>query len=194
MTSLAQEAKRATTKKSSLKSSLKPGLKTRLLSSIQVASDEENFAQFTDDDFRASEFKTPESTHVGSGEKPKIFLNVKRGIPSDAAREKMVLGESLHNLKNVDPDRYRKLQQAALSSSEYRAWAHRSYKRSIDEYGEDRGFSEWHDQSRFDQVIGGFLFAGDEDLPTMKAWNRETLPFGEPFKKELLKLERDLNK
>ena len=186
-------AKAATKRAGPRKKKLR-GLKDQLLDSVQVATTKESINEFKADDFRFSETKFGEDNP--SGGKPKIFLNEVKMINAGATgnfRQKSILGESLHNLKNVDPVRYRRLEKAAIASPEYRRWAQESYKRAVGE-GETRDIDAWHRHSRFDQVIGGFIFAGDEDLPTMKNWSRTDLPFGEPLTKELTKLAKELGK
>ena len=81
-------------------------------------------------------------------------------------------------------------------------WAAESFQHvtsPIDEEGkpkrtediEQRPFEEWYPKSRFDQVMGGYLFGGDPDIPSMKTWNRD-LPYGDEFITELEILRKDL--
>lgn len=170
----------------------KPGLRQRLLSSVNLASD--SSTEFAPDDFRWGETKFDDDP-----EKPTVYINHQKFQDAGASgyEGKALLGESLHNLKNVDPVRYRRLQRAAADSPEYMKWAKESYRLSKQE-AEDRGepeersFADWHSQSRFDQVIGGYLFAQDPSMPTMANWSRKDLPFGEAFTKELDELEKAL--
>ena len=166
---------------------------------MQLASKAEVALEFHNDDgTRYGETKFPKN------EKPKVFLNERKLREAGAKGDfmaKSFLGESLHNLKSVDRPRYDRLKEAALSSPEYLGWVHESF-RVMNDNRVERGdapipagdIDQWHDESRFDQVIGGFLQAGDPDLPTMKNWDRDKLPFGAAFRKELLKLEADLKK
>jgi hypothetical protein len=127
---------------------------------------------------------------------PIIYIN--DSLYKGAARDKMISSESLHLLKHVDPERHADLESTALADPEYMAWAKRSYdfvtgKEPYPETGEyqpkdaleKRSFDKWHNISRFDQVIGGYLYAQDEDLPTMKSWNRENLPMGAELRGKL---------
>jgi len=163
-----------------------PGLRKRLLSSVNIASD--SASEFEPDDFRWAE------TKFADDEKPTIYLNRSKFAAAGAENYEgpMVLAESLHNLKNVDPGRYRKIKKAALSSPEYMQWAKESYRRAKEE-GEERSFDDWHDVSRLDQVIGGYLFAQHPSIPTMADWSREDLPFGDALKRELSNLEKALS-
>ena len=168
------------------------GLRQRLLSSVDLASD--STAEFQPDDFRWAESKFDDDP-----ERPTVYINHQKFKDAGASgyEGKMLLAESLHNLKNVDPVRYRRLQRAAADSPDYMKWAKESYRRSKQE-AEDRGepeernFADWHSQSRFDQVIGGYLFAQDPSIPTMADWSRKDLPVGEGLKKELDDLEKAL--
>lgn len=172
------------------------GLKDQLLDSVQVATTRESFDEFPlgAEAENYSEFKGGDDNPHGG--KPRIFLNELKLSHEGAKggfRDKIILGESLHNLKNVDPVRYRRLEKAALDSPVYRKWAEESYEIAVSK-GEKRDIDKWHRVSRFDQVIGGYLFAGDEDIPSGKNWSRTDLPFGEPLKKELAKLAKELGR
>lgn len=166
-------------------------LKQRLLSSVRQVDDPE---EFVENDFRWAESKGGEDRGDQSDEKMEIYINRSKFEAAGAGNyeDKVILGESLHNLKNVEPERYERMEQAALGDESYRRWAEESYQRALTE-GEMRPFAEWHRHSRFDQVIGGYLFAGDEDLPTMRDWRREDLPWGKPLEGELKKLAKDLD-
>ena len=37
---------------------------------------------------------------------------------------------------------------------------------------EKRPFDDWLKRSRFDQTLGGYLYAGDPDFPTLRDWKR----------------------
>ena len=94
---------------------------------------------------------------------------------------KYILGEALHNLKGVDPERYDRLYRSAMGSPKYRQWLKDSYDYTInnptEDYRETRPIDQWHKESRFDQILGGYIDAGDPDYPTLKNWSRD-LPFG----------------
>jgi hypothetical protein len=158
-----------------------------------VESDDE----FSATDFRWAETKQGEDRADQSDNKAEVYINHKAFEASGVSPEyidKMMLAESLHNLKTVDPERYKRLKDAALSSPEYIDWMNQSYSMAIydPDQKEDRGLSEWHDKSRFDQIIGGYLFAEDKDIPTMKNWRRDDLPWGKGFESELKKLANSL--
>lgn len=127
---------------------------------------------------------------------PIIFIN--DSLYKGAGRDKMISAESLHLLKVRDPERHAELESTALADPEYMAWAKRSYdfvtgkepypetgKYQPEEDREQRSFDKWHNVSRFDQVIGGYLYAEDPDLPTMKGWNRADLPMGKELRGQL---------
>jgi|GEM_PF-3188010 len=119
-----------------------------------------------------------------------------------AARDKMIAAESLHLLKHADKARWQRLYDTAMADPKYTEWARRSYDvaRGLapdedgnynTEHPEKRDFDRWHTLSRFDQVLGGYIYAGDSDLPTMKNWDRERLPIGEAFRAELESFRKD---
>lgn len=132
---------------------------------------------------------------------PIIFVN--DSLYQGAAREKIIQGESLHLLKLREPELHKELLETARRDPDYMQWARRSYEyvtgarpdengNFVDElYREKRSFSKWHEVSRFDQVLGGYIFAGDPDLPTMKNWDRDKLPIGPELRKKMEKLRRD---
>ena len=159
-------------------------LKDKLLNSVELVEDHQ---EFSDDDFRWAE------TKFNNG-KPQVYINDRKfkEAGSSGYQETMLLAESLHNLKNIDPSRYKRMEQAALTNEDYLNWAQESYKKSVADYGERRDFWDWHKNSRFDQVIGGYLFSGDKNIPTMKDWKRDELPFGSALKSELAILANDM--
>ena len=169
-----------------------PDLFERLRKNVEVATPEQSKEFFKENDFRWGETLTGEDSPTG---KPLIFINDEKFQQAGSTnfRDKAIKGESLHLLKDVAPNDYARLRIAANNDPEYQQWARESYRRSVAE-GETRPFNEWHDRSRLDQVIGGFLFAGDEDLPTMKEWSRKDLPFGTVFRNELERLDTMINK
>jgi len=161
-------------------------LRQRLLSSVNIATDPST--EFQPDDRRWGETKFEEAD-----DKPTVYINHAKfqAAGAEGYEDKMLLGESLHNLKNVDPERYNRLKKAAGKSHEYMKWAKESYKLSKEE-GEERSFEDWHNESRFDQVVGGYLFAQDPSMPSMADWSREELPFGDEFREELEDFETAL--
>ena len=189
-----------------------PTLKEKLLESAYLATPEESafeFGNFTgafpDEksglrDPRWGETKKGEDS---SRDKPVVYLNYdkfKEGLGQEeltpAQVEKYFLGETLHNLKDVEPETYERLMESALDSPEYRKWMEDSYQYALNDpsYEETRDINEWHRESRFDQVIGGYLGAGDEDYPTLKDWSRDMPGYSsDKFRKELEKLRSRLD-
>jgi hypothetical protein len=192
----------------------KRSLVQRLLGSINIASDEEIEEEFSPNDFRWGETKMGDDS---PSDKPTVYINKKKFAEELGQEElteeqinKYILGESLHNLKGVDPERYDRLYRSAMGSPKYRQWLKDSYKHSLKrgtnygdlpEYVETRPIDQWHKESRFDQILGGYIDAGDPDYPTLKNWSRD-LPFGSPqpitgrnrFREELDDLVRALRR
>tara|TARA_R110000824_G_scaffold20522_5_gene77229 strand:- start:2507 stop:3112 length:606 start_codon:yes stop_codon:yes gene_type:complete len=197
------ENKRKTAAKRYGKNKNRATLKEKLLGSARLATPAESAEFFDDDDFRWAETLSGDDAN---GE-PVIYINDKKfkDAGSTNYRDKMHLLESLHRLKDVDKERYDTLFNAAVTNPEYQKWAQESYEHTRNQsfnkdnndfitnpgYLETRNFDDWHSQSRFDQVMGGYLMSGDKDIPTAKNWSRD-LPFGDDFKKELELLEQDL--
>ena len=158
-------------------------IRTRLLENVEIGTTEEGH----------SETLWGDDSPTGG----KMIL-INDSLYKGRAKDKMIAAESLHLLKLVDPKRHADLEQTALSDPEYMSWAKRSYdlargKTPYPETGEfepeatreKRSFDKWHNISRFDQVIGGYVYAEDEDLPTMKNWKREDLPMGDSLRSKL---------
>ena len=171
----------------------KEDLKKKLLESIEVI-ESEGF------DFQGhwAETLQGEDRINPSGNKAQVLINDAKFRQAGAGpgyRDKMPLAESLHNLKTIDPERYNRMEKSALSDPDYRRWAEESYEmaKNDPEHPETRSFEEWHRKSRFDQVIGGYLFAGDKDIPTMRGWQRDRLPWGKALRAELETLANDLS-
>jgi len=170
-------------------------LRQRLLDSVDVMSPEVSSAFFDRNDARWGETKFQDNWRTFS--RPKVYINDKKFKNYDvspAYRDKMIFGESLHNLKYMEPQLFDRLEKAALSDPVYLENARDAYQRDKKDNRteEDDTFESWHRRSRFDQVIGGFLQAQDPDIPTMKNWYRDSAMFGEPLRKELQQFERDL--
>ena len=147
-----------------------------LLGTARVATEDESAAFFRPDDFRWGETLTGDDSPY---DQPLIHINDRKFKDAGVSdyRQKAALAESLHLLKNERPKYYNNLIDTALADPETKRWLDDSYQRVQGE-GEEREFDDWLRQSRFDQVIGGYLFAGDEAFPTMKNWSRDALPFG----------------
>ena len=191
-------------------------LAQQLRDSVNVATDKEIEEEFSPKDFRWGETKfdrsEPENYGDVSTEKPKVYINKKKFAEELGQEEltkeqinKYILGEALHNLKGVDPERYDRLYRSAMGSPKYRQWLKDSYDYTInnptEDYRETRPIDQWHKESRFDQILGGYIDAGDPDYPTLKNWSRD-LPFGSPqpitgrnrFREELDDLVRALRR
>mgnify|MGYP003634536977 CR=1 FL=1 len=174
-----------------LKKSVRPKsapktLREKLLSSLQRASSAEE-KEF---------FKThPYYGEVTGG---KVFINEDKlrqeGSSGDFVEE-MLLGESLHKLKEVSPEDYLRLKEAAANDPVVEQWKQDSYKHQIQtdpDYKVD--IDTWWDESRLDQVIAGYLLGGpDASLHTVRDWDKESLPFGTVFREELENFESKLD-
>jgi len=172
-------------------------LKERLLASVSVAPPETvqqfNFVNPNTGKETWGDVMRGEDRIDPPDDRAQVFINDKAYEAAGAGpnyREKAILGESLHNLKHIDPERYDRMEKAALADPTYRRWAEESM---IHEGVHQDDFAEWHRRSRFDQVIGGWLQAGDPDIPSMAGWSRTALPFGKPLTAELEKLAKDLD-
>ena len=123
--------------------------------------------------------------------KPVVHINKKKFEKSLGRKvtpkmmRKYALGESLHNLKKVEPETYYDLRVAALSNPDYRKWVTDSYNDHAKPGGETRDLDQWEVESRFDQIVSGFMFAGDPDFPTMEDWNAYDMPYSGAFRDKL---------
>ena len=147
-----------------------------------------------------SETKRKGDSPLGE-DKPVIFINPEK-YQTPAQQQKMIAGEAIHLLKDVDPERHKRMMDTAKKDPTYMAWAEKSHKfvsgKIKDKDGnyykgklEKRNFEDWHNISRFDQVIGGYIFGQDPDLPTMKEWFPKTLLMGAELKAELESFRKD---
>ena len=138
--------------------------------------------------------------------KPVIFVN--DDLYQGQAKQKMIKAEALHLLKLKEPELHKDLMDTAMNDPKYMASARHSYDvvtgKKPDENGdyvpegrrEKRSFDDWHNISRFDQVIGGYILAGDKDIPTMKNWNRESgvlTRMGPDLRRKLEVLRKEFN-
>jgi hypothetical protein len=164
-------------------------LLSKLSGSARVAKPTESSKYFKPNDFRWAE------TDTQSGD-PTIYINDKKFWERGAFgyRDKMAKLETLHLLKDVDPEKYKGLYDSAMDNPDYREWMKESYQHSLNdpEYKETRSLDDWHKQSRFDQVLGGYLMAGDENIPTAKGWRRDFPGYSGPFRDKLEKLRKEL--
>jgi len=167
-------------------------LRDRLLEGVEVVSPDQSSLYFTEDDQRWAETQLGEDSPTGQD---RILVNDRKFESAGAQdyRDEVVLGESLHRLKTVDPERYERMYNTAQQSEPYMDWARASYDMARERYGEERPFEDWHRHSRFDQVIGGFLLSESQNMPSMQGWERGMLPLGDELRGELEQLENDLN-
>ena len=169
--------------------------KTKFYSAINeaVVSPEEAQQEFGEEDFRWAETKIGGDSPTG---KPQIYINdakFKRFNAGPNYRKEMLIGEGLHLIKEIDPERAERLYQSAVTDPATLGWLKESYKREA-ERGEKRPFDKWVKHSRLDQIIGGYLLGGKKSsVPTMRDWPTERLPYGKQFKTELEKLKKDLD-
>jgi len=159
-----------------------------------VAPAEESLKEFADDDFRWAETKTGDDSPTG---KPMIYINHKKFQKNPDTGQnyvkEMLIGEGLHLIKEIDPERAEKLYESAVNDPDVNKWLKESYKYEQNR-GENRPFEQWVKTSRLDQIVGGYLLGGEQSsVPTMKVWPKDRLPYGTKFKAELEKLKKDLD-
>ena len=170
--------------------------KTKFYSAIKEAevSPEEAKQEFKKDDTRWGETKMGEDSPTG---KSQIYINhdrFKRFNAGPNYRKEMLIGEGIHLLKELDPERAEQLYQSAINDPDVLKWLQESYKRVTECDGEVRPFDKWVKHSRLDQIIGGYLLGNKKSsIPTMRDWPTERLPYGSQFKTEVEKLKKDLD-
>jgi len=150
------------------------------------ATEEESAAEFEDNDFRWAETKMGGDSPTGI---PKIYINHQKFKDNPDTREnyvqEMLIGEGLHLIKEIDPERAERLYTTAVNDPDVLGWLKESYR-----YEQNRG---WVKHSRLDQIIGGYLLGGkNSSVPTMQSWPTERLPYGTKFKAEVESLKKDL--
>jgi len=133
------------------------------------------------DDFRWGEFKYP-----------KAYVNMPKLIHGGAGKnveDEMIFGEALHNLKNSLPEEYKKLRDAADNDPIVQEWLRESHEHEKDK----RSFEKYVDESRFDQILGGYILGGeDSSIPTMRNWKRGE-KYGKHFKNAIETFLKKLN-
>jgi len=179
-----------------------PSLKERLANSVEVMSEPASRAYFDKgrDDQRWGE--TVSGDNYQTHAKPKVYLNTAKWEANKAGegwRDKAILGETIHQLKNIEPQMYTRLEDAALEHQPYVDNAKNAFfegarkkqtqwdgslaelKKFMDnpDFVNSPVFKEWHRRSRFDQVLGGYLQGGDPAIPTMRGdfeggWNKDS--------------------
>ena len=169
--------------------------KTKFYSAINeaVVSPEEAQQEFGEKDFRWAETKIGGDSPTG---KPQIYINDAKFKKFNAGpdyRKEMLIGEGLHLIKEIDPERAERLYQSAVTDPVTLRWLLESFKREA-ERGEERRFDKWVKHSRLDQIIGGYLLGGKKSsVPTMRDWPTDGRRYGKQFKTELEKLKKDLD-
>ena len=113
----------------------------------------------------------------------------------------MFFGEALHNLDKTSPYWYNRLKEAAENDPEVMRWRDDSYdfvsRKPHNPHleGELRTKEDWWNESRFDQVVGGYLLGGrDANIHTMRGWDRNKMPFGTTFRGVLEEFEQALDR
>ena len=141
---------------------------------------------------------TPKNKRYGEVKGNKVYIFEDR-LREDGSTgnfvEDMFFGEALHRLKDTAPEWYDRLYSAANKDPEVMKWKEEAYQRAIDK-GEYKGTREQHwNESRFDQIVGGFLLGRpDANVHTMRGWDRNTLPYGTHLRKELEAFEKELGR
>ena len=113
----------------------------------------------------------------------------------------MFFGEALHNLDKTSPYWHNRLKEAAENDPEVMRWRDDSYdfvsRKPHNPHleGELRTKEDWWNESRFDQVVGGYLLGGrDANIHTMRGWDRNKMPFGTTFRGVLEEFEQALDR
>ena len=108
------------------------------------------------------EFYPPEESHNPVPGKPTISVFDKGLSPQET--QQMVFGDMLHYLPSVDSEfndlrnKYR-----GLLTPEQQQIDKNAYQRGVDQYGENRPYEDWMNQSRLDAHIRGYLSPDKDD-------------------------------
>ena len=149
-------------------------LKEQLLQGVERASPEE------EQEF----FKT--HPYVAEVQDNKIFIDESK-VAADRV-EDLYSMESIHALKNINPEVYNKLYEAAQKDPQVMQWKKESYQHSVEKLNEKRNIEDWWNTSRFDQVIMGYVY------PEFKGWDVNKLPYGTTFRSEMDNFKKEYNK
>tara|TARA_R100001510_G_C7559104_1_gene139828 strand:- start:112 stop:675 length:564 start_codon:yes stop_codon:yes gene_type:complete len=167
------------------------------------ATDEEMAEEFKEDDFRWGETKIGDDSPTG---KTKIYINHDKfkndpNTGKDYERE-MLIGEGIHLLKEIDPERADRLYKIAISDPGVLRWLKDSYAREVTNNNnipneQKRSFENYVRVSRLDQIVGHYLLADkNASVPTNRQWPTQRLVerglYGTKFKDELDRLKSDL--
>lgn len=127
----------------------------------------------------------------------KVYIFNGRTPPE--ARDDLQLFESFHGSKFKQTDWYKRLKNAAENDKNIQDWKNHSFKvltgdiadpetgeKIAEEYRETRPIDKWWEESRFDQLVGGWVVGGpNSKLPTLQqGWDKDN-KWGTGFKKEL---------
>ena len=179
--------------------------KDRFYAAIDAAkaTDEEMAEEFKNNDFRWGETKLGDDSPTG---RPKIYINHNKfkndpNTGKNYERE-MLIGEGIHLLKDIDPERADRLYKTAISDPGVLRWLKDSYAREVTNNNsipneQKRSFENYVKVSRLDQIIGHYLLANkNASVPTNRQWPIERLVergfYGTKFKDELDRLKTDL--
>ena len=143
------------------------------------------------------------STHPYYGEiiNDKVYINEEK-LKAEGSTgnfiDDMFFGEALHNLDKSSPEWYNRLKKAASNDPEVMRWKDKAFNyvsgaKNPHLEGESRTKKDWWKESRFDQVVGGYLLGGkDANVHTMRDWNKDYEGFGTEFRKELEAFRKEL--
>ena len=149
-------------------------LKEQLLQGVERASPEE------EQEF----FKT--HPYVAEVQDNKIFIDESK-VAADRV-EDLYSMESIHALKNINPEVYNKLYEAAQKDPQVMQWKKESYQHSVEKLGEKRNIEDWWNTSLFDPVIMGYVY------PEFKGWDVNELPYGTTFRNAMDNFKKEYNK
>jgi hypothetical protein len=162
----------------------------RILDYNTVASDEESEAFFNTPDYKDKGYYS----EVRDG---KIYINSKAlesgGSKGDYKKD-ITLFDSMHNLKHSAPEWYDRLYTAANTDPAVIQWKENLFA-DAQKAGERRTKEDWWNESQFDQIVAGYLFADkDANIHTMREWSKDDKRFGTKLRKELEAFEKALGR
>jgi hypothetical protein len=105
-----------------------------------------------------AEFYAPDEGYNPYQGKPTIAMFERGLMRSPEEQQQMVFGDMLHHLPQVDPkfNAMREQYQGSMTP-EQREINRNAYRRGQNEYGEDRPYSDWMEQSRLDAHLRGYI-------------------------------------
>ena len=100
----------------------------------------------------------------------------------------------MHNLKHSAPEWYDRLYTAANTDPAVIQWKENLFA-DAQKAGERRTKEDWWNESQFDQIVAGYLFADkDANIHTMREWSKDDKRFGTKLRKELEAFEQALGR